>query len=294
MSRLYSGSNKEHGDYRGSYTYVEYASISEYHDYMDKPGVSGRDSSSSSRDNGRWAGTETFEDAVSLMVKGDKESFDMVMSSKQKTDALFKDMKVDKAKMVNSVEGFQPIVANALLGLPNSMINVKKEPKSVKVIDIVYNSSIGAGTNVDDIRLRGAYLLSSIEQLEKNGYRVNLYASKINVTGSDITGHIVKIKDAMSPLNILKVAFYIINPAYLRRISFKIDEVEERIIDCTKNGYGAATSFDKVKDVMKGSFSNKDILIFDKSVDIWEDNSDENNIESIKEFLSGKITLFED
>lgn len=293
MSRLYSGSNNTHGSYKGSYTYIEYDNITEYHKCMDLPTVPGRDNSSTSSGNGSWAGTDSLGEAVELMVKGDKESYEEIVKAKHKTDAMFRDMKISKRRMFNSVEGFQPIVPNAIQGLPISMINIKQEPKTVKIIDIIYNSSIGAMTDVDDIRLRGALLLSSIEQLEKNGYRVNLYASKINVQGNDVTGHIVKIKDAMSPLNILKVAFYIINPAYLRRISFKIDEVEERLIDCT-GGYGQASEFDKVRDIVVDSFNNKDILIYDKKVDVWSDNSDEDNINAIKDFLSGKIELTED
>lgn len=292
MSRLYEGRCSDYNDeLEGQYTYVEYDSIQEFHSYMNKQGVAGRDNSSQQRGNSDWSGTDSLEEAISLMTKGDTDSHAKIKHMKTKTDAMFKDMHVDKPKMVNSVEGFQPIVANALLGLPNSMINIKKEPKKIKVIDIIYNSSIGAATDANDIILRGAYLLSTIEQLEKNGYRVNLYASKLSIYRDGITGHIVKIKDSMSPLNTLKVAFYLINPAYLRRIAFKIDEAEDRIQDCTNSGYGAATRFKETQEVVSKTFSNNDMLFFDRSVDVWSDNSDEENIAAIKELFNNKVQI---
>lgn len=288
MSRLYKGSCNTYTDLNGNYGYVEYNSIKEYHDYINnKERVRGRDRSSESGDSG-WSGSSSLEEASELMIKGDKESLSIMKKHKSKTDSLFKDHVVDKVRTVNSVEGFQPIVANAIMGLPESMIKTERKPNKVKVVDIFYNSSASAGVDKDEIAFKGAMLLSTIEQLEKNGYRVNLYVGKVSYNDGDIFGHIVNIKQAMSPLNMLKTSFYIIHPSFLRRICFKIDETEERIKDCTNDGYGQATNYSSIRDIVKGTF-NKDMLFFDGNVDIDSDNSDDDNMKAINKMLKGLI-----
>jgi len=298
MSRLYSGSiknlTKEHGiDFRNvsnEFTYVQYDSIDQYHKTLLGRKVSGRDDSSETRGDSSWYGTSSFEEAYDLMVKGDTDSLSLVNKYKEITDAMFKDSTINKVRAVNSVEGYQPIVPNALLGLPQSMINTVRNPKKVKIIDIFANASAAASINKDEIAFQGAMLLSTVEQLEKNGYRVNVYVGKISRVSRSASGHIVKIKDSMSPLNALKMSFYLVNPSFLRRVCFKIDEVEEQIQDLTHNGYGSADAYDDITNIIKCTF-NKDLVVYDKECGVRSKNSDKENIDAINKLLGDRIGL---
>src|SRR5699024_8082513 len=109
MSRLYKGDCSKYTEENGTYTYVEYTNIEEYFKMIkDKPIVRGRDNSSETGDSG-WSGTNSLNEAINLMTKGDKESMKLLTITKTVTDAMFKDVEVKKPKNVNSVEGHQPI-----------------------------------------------------------------------------------------------------------------------------------------------------------------------------------------
>ena len=289
MSRLYKGQCDSYTDLEGQYTYVEYTDIQQFIKTLHDSRVKGRNNSSEDGDSG-WSGTNSLDEAISLLTKGDKESLSLLNNAKVITDAMFKDVKVNKPKNVNSVEGHQPIVPHAIMGLPESMIKTVRQPKKNKVVNIFINSSQSGGTNKEDIAFHGAMMLSAIEQLEKNGYRVGIYVGKIAyLSGSEsVTGYIVNIKQPMAPLNILKCSFYMVNPSFLRRISFKIDETEPKIKDCTHNGYGQATNYKDIENIVSGTFKES-MLVYDTRVEIDKDMSDEDNMNNIKEFLSGYL-----
>lgn len=289
MSRLYKGQCSNYTDLEGQYTYVEYTDMQQFIKTLHDKRVSGRDNSSEDSGSG-WSGTSSLDEAISLLTKGDKESLSLLNNAKVVTDAMFKDVKVNKPKNVNSVEGHQPIVPHAIMGLPESMIKTVRQPKKNKVVNIFINSSQSGGTDKEDIAFHGAMMLSAIEQLEKNGYRVGIYVGKIAYLSSSesVTGYIVNIKQPMSPLNILKCSFYIVNPSFLRRISFKIDETEPKIEDCTHSGYGQATNYEDIENIVSGTFKES-MLVYDTRVEIDKDMTDEDNMNNMKEFLSGYL-----
>lgn len=289
MSRLYKGQCNDYTDLDGQFTYVEYTSIQQFIDMLHAKRISSRDNSSEDTDSD-WSGTSSLDEAITLLTKGDKESLTLLKDAKAITDVMFKDVEVKRPKNVNSVEGHQPIVPHAIMGLPESMIKTVRQPKKNKVVNIFINSSQSGGTKKEDIAFHGAMMLSAIEQLEKNGYRVGIYVGKIAYLSESesLTGHIVNIKQPMAPLNILKCSFYMVNPSFLRRICFKIDETEPKIEDCTHSGYGQATNYDNIEDVVTNTFREK-MLVYDNRIDIDKDNSNEENIDNMIEFLSGYL-----
>src|SRR5699024_2292604 len=139
---------------------------------------------------------------------------------------------------------------------PESMIKTERPPMNNKVVNIFINSSASAGTDKEEIAFHGAMLLSAVQQLKNNGYRVGLYVGKIAYLNSneDITRHIVSIEPPMARLILLKYSYDLINPSFLRRRCFRIDEVEDKIIDCTRVGYGQATSYSQIEEIVKGTF----------------------------------------
>ena len=135
------------------------------------------------------------------------------------------------------------------------MIASKKIVTKTKVINIIYNISVPGSLEASGIVNAGAKMVSIIRYLEQNNIRVNLYT--IWATWDKKSGHrcafYVKIKDAGAPLNLLNIAYPIINPSMLRRHGFKwLETIPTKIPtgDYLK-GYGAPVSGAAIPDCAK-------------------------------------------
>lgn len=272
MSKLYK-------DESGSV--IAYGGLSEYFKVLEKPRVIGRDDCSHNKDSG-WTGSRDFSEAKDLMMGGDDNSHNTIMSLKSETDKYYIEDSKNKIRTFNDVVGYTPNVPNAIMGLPQSMINSKREPKKHKVVDILVNRSRSGGTSKSQIEYEGALILSFLDALERDGYRVNLYVGKINWLRSmhKVNGHIVPIKKATEPLNIKKTAFYLVHPSYLRRIGFRIDEVEEQIEDTTHDGYGQVINREIQHEFIHKHINDK-FMIIDDGLHLDEYDDTENNIDKL-------------
>lgn len=174
----------------------------------------------SQSDNFDFSLTKDWEEAIELYQYGYLDILEEVKSK------LKKEMKVQKAvknrKVTTAVQGFVPHVPNALLGLPNSMINIKQEPKKVKAISIIYAITANAGTEAEDFIKSGISLLALINNLELQGIRVNLKIMFNNAYIEDeaVFGT-VNVKGYREHLDIQKLCFPIAHPSMFRRIGFK-------------------------------------------------------------------------
>lgn len=277
MSKLYK-------DFVGSI--VEYSGLPEYFKALEKPRVSGRRETSDERDSG-WSGSDNFQEAKDLMMGGDEYSHNTIMKLKSETDKYYIQDAKNKIRTFNDVVGYTPNVPNAIMGLPQSMVNAKREPKKHKVVDIFVNRSRSGMTSTEQIEYEGALILSFLDALERDGYRVNLYVGKVNWLGSKdrVNGHIVPIKRATEPLNIKKTAFYLIHPSYLRRIGFRIDEVEEQIEDTTHNGYGQVTNRETQHRFIHKHINDRFMIIDDGlDLDMYDDTED--NIDKLNRLFN--------
>lgn len=272
MSKLYK-------DRLGSV--VEYSGLTEYFKVLEQPRISGRRDSSDDSDS-YWSGSRSFDEAKDLMMGGDENSHNTIMKIKSETDKYYIQDAKNKIRTFNDVVGYTPNVPNAIMGLPQSMLNAKREPKKHRVVDIFVNRSRSARTGTDQIEYEGALILSFLDALERDGYRVNLYVGKVNWLSSKdrVNGHIVPIKRATEPLNIKKTAFYLIHPSYLRRVSFRIDEVEDQIEDVTNDGYGQVNHRDVQHRFIHGHI-NKRLMVIDDGLDLDMDDDTEENIDKL-------------
>lgn len=260
---------------------VQYESMKEFDEMLeDSRHVSGRDNESSERGNGGWAGTDSWEEAETLRKYGDSESMKMLKDTKAITDASFQKFVGSKSKQFNDVLGFQPIVPNAIIGLPQAMVNQKRFPKKVKTVDVFVNASTACGVDKEDMALRGAFTLSAIDALERDGYRVNLYVGKLSWDGR-VVGGFINIKKAEHPMNLAKIAYYVVNPSYLRRTLFRLCENEELIPDITHSGYGSNSHFDSQKEFIRKAMGSKQLVVVDSSINISTDKSEEENVSLI-------------
>ena len=174
-----------------------------------------------SRSNTEFTGTESVDVAQKLLKYGDKVNADKIAATIRKIKAQGKGNET-RNKLYNSPCGFMPIVPKVLAGDPNNMLAIKKQAyNSTKVLNIAYNVAVDCTRTTEDLIKTAAKVANVIASLEKNGYRVNLYAYSC---GRDLRFNyyslLVKIKDSGKYLDTLRIAYALVNPSFYRRHIF--------------------------------------------------------------------------
>ena len=265
--------------------FVRYDSMREFDNALTSETIDGRGYQSHNGDQD-FTGTSSFDESEKLRKYGDFESHKMLQTFKSKTDTFIKDATGKRTRNFNDVMGYQPIVPNAIIGLPKAMINQRREVKKDKIVTLLWICDHPWHVSKDDIALKGAYTLSLIESLERNGYRVKVYAGSASKVRSQ-QGFFINLKRADRPLNTVKLAYYLVNPSFLRRTSFRISESEAALPDSTHDGYGRVSDREHVREILT-SFIGKSIII-DSSVDISTGNSSKDNLNALQERVSGCV-----
>ncbi len=164
----------------------------------------------------KFHGVRTYEQALELLKNGYQPTVNALSSA-------LKMSRTGNGKRIsfeNNVHGFAPIVPLALKGIPNSMINTTMKPIKCKVVDVYYDMGISWSHTPNEIIEAGQVLLGVIIELEKQGYRFNLYAMQgfCNEDGADIL--CVKVKSSDKPLDLKRISFPLTHPAFFRVIGF--------------------------------------------------------------------------
>lgn len=187
----------------------------------------------------RFTGTESFEQAQSLLKFGDKENADKINATIRKIKAQGKGNQT-RNNLYNSPCGFLPIVPKVLAGDPQNMLAIKKQTyQSTKVLNVVYNTTVHGSIKKENMLNVAAKIANIIASLEKNGYRINLYvffAAKDCYKENTQASCIIKIKDAGKYLDTLRIAYPLVNSSFLRRHLFAyLERLPEYIL---VDGYG--------------------------------------------------------
>lgn len=190
-----------------------------------------------------FTGTESLKEANELLQYGDK-------ASAQKLD---KQMRINAAKgsgmkrkstVKKDFTGFAPIVGAYLAGDAECMLNIHtRMRKHSRVVNLLWNISIPAQVDAEEIVEQGARVLSLVDSLERRGYSVNLstmFASMSNGKKECVICT-VKVKDASQRMSVLKCAYPLVNPSFLRRHTFQYLERHPQITASDYSyGYGHA------------------------------------------------------
>ena len=188
-------------------------------------------------------------------------------------------------KSFNDVVGFQPIVPNAIMGLPKSMINTRIAPIKTKVIDVYYEMTCAAYTDSDDLIKAGQKMLGVIMELEAQGYRFNLYCTQGYYNQSQGCDMLcLKVKSANQPMDLKRMSFPIAHTAFFRGMGF---EWYSKFPKGTyRGGYGHAISYDKSQEQIQDEYRKlwgKSVIYFAaKTIIEKKDKADE----YIKEVLT--------
>lgn len=229
------------------------------------------------RDIDSWFGVKSYDEALELLRNGYQPTVDAM-------GGVFKASRNGVAKRItfqNQIQGFAPVVPLALKGAPNCMVNMTMKPIKAKVIDVCYDMTASCSVKSSDIIKAGQALLGTIVELEKQGYRFNIYAvqSYSDEVSCDMLA--VKVKSSGQPLDLKRISFPLTHTAFFRVIGFdwysKVPGGKHR------SGYGHALGYEinnaELQESAKQLFG-KSAVYFSAANIIGKDK------ESIKEVLT--------
>jgi hypothetical protein len=198
-----------------------------------------------------FTGTKSYEESDKLMLSGDSTNLDKLESVKGID--VTKIAGVQKRNIcTKSIAGGFPIVPVYLAGVPKNMMAAKKIETKSKVISLIYNKSVDCSIPAENIINAGAKLVSIIKYIESKGIRINLYLASKTIKNGQILSFAIKIKDSGAPLNVLNIAYPLINPSIIRRQFLKFIETCPIEIDkYFPYGYGHPTEIIKTDDICK-------------------------------------------
>lgn len=162
-----------------------------------------------------WSGVKSFSEVEELLRTGYQPTVDAmkdVWKGKSGTGTRF--------SFRNEIVGYAPVVPLALKGVPNCMMSMQMKPIKAKVLDVYYDITSSCGTSSDAIIKVGQSILGAIIDLEREGYRFNLYAVQTYSGGSDCDMLVVKVKSAGQPLDLKRVSFPLTHTAFFRVFGF--------------------------------------------------------------------------
>lgn len=221
-----------------------------------------------------------------------EEAYEMLRSGYQPTvDALKDKIKVTatekRFRIYDDVTGFIPIVPNAIIGLPKSMVNSSMKPIKMKVLDVYYDMTASCSVDSDDLIKAGQKMLGVILEMEAQGYRFNLYSTQNYYDSSNGADMVcVKIKSANQPFDLKRMSFPTSHTAFFRGIGF--EWYSKFPLGTYRFGYGHSVAYDNDNDTVQDEFKRlfgRNAIFFSAATIIKEgDDADE----YIRKVLSGK------
>lgn len=241
-----------------------------------------RDVYESNSGDGTFSLTKSYEEACSLLKYGYNKILEEVDRKrkellKTKSYLIIPNQKLPK----NMPIGYVPNVPNAIQNIPNSMINIEKDPKKEKSISIIYHFGASWMEKAEDFVKAGVALVSAINILERSGFRTKLSVCFFPAKGnSQILYPTLRLKDYKDNFNIKKLCFPLAHPSMFRRIGFKYCETCPRLTDLDfKFGYGRTIhdteTENKILKEIKQNFDKNCIIINYKTIKDFDYNPEE-------------------
>ena len=112
---------------------------------------------------------------------------------------------------------------NAIIGLPNSMLNRRDKIQPSRVINIILDIAVSGTTDKEIFLKAGKNIYSFIQSIEATGTKVNLSVMD-NMYIKRVKRFVclfVKIKDSKQAINPQLISYPIIHPSFFRRHVFR-------------------------------------------------------------------------
>lgn len=157
-------------------------------------------------------GVNTWSDACELLQHGYKAIVPKLQKRIEMTargDGL-------KTAFRNDVVGFAPVVPLSMIGVPNCMVNTYKKPIRNKVVNIYYDRTALGNRSTSEIENTAVKFISTLIDLEMQGYRFNLTVVKTQADSTDADMMMLKIKDANAPLDLQRMTYPLVHTSFAR------------------------------------------------------------------------------
>lgn len=191
--------------------------------------------------------TKTYEEAEDLLLHGWEDMAKKLNTKLQRMNV----SKQTKQKTVYDVCGYQCSVPRYLQGIPTSMINKQTIKQKQKVLNIYKSISYTWKVSTKTIIDESVKVLHCVNELEKQGYRINLFIIVALQSRDRNNIILVKIKDASQKMNVKQVAFPLVHPSMLRRMIFRVIEIAEEYNHRFVHGYGMPFDIRGYKNIVK-------------------------------------------
>lgn len=167
-----------------------------------------------------FCGTKNWDEAQDLLKHGYKEGTKDLLNCKTSVKVI---TPTRKKQIFADVTGFSPIVPNAIIGLPNSMLNRRDKIQPSRVINIILDIAVSGTTDKEIFLKAGKNIYSFIKSIEATGTKVNLSVMD-NMYVKSVKRFVclfVKIKDSKHAINPQLISYPIIHPSFFRRHVFR-------------------------------------------------------------------------
>lgn len=195
------------------------------------------------KDLGKWEGVKDYEEALTLLRNGYQPTVE-----KLKEQIRFNKAGAGKRiSFQNNIVGYAPVVPLAMMNVPNCMVDMKMKPIKCKVLDIYYDMTCSSGTSSKQIIENGQKLLGTIIELEKQGYKFNLYAMQTYSNDKSADMLLIKIKSSNQPLDLKRISFPLTHTAFFRVIGFDWYSKTPKGVYRSAYGHALAHEFGKTE-----------------------------------------------
>ena len=181
----------------------------------------------------------SYDQALSWLYNYDKHI--QLFKTNLKDVDTNKTIEYKKTKNVIGVAGFQPVIPNALMGLPNSMISTQVVSKKSKVLNVLVDSTYAYSTTSREVAEKFSQILAHLTGLEKQGFRVRISLMYLfGKSGNNNKVHVCKIllKSENQPIDLKRMMFPLTNLGAFRLFGW---DWYERLPEGEQiSGYGQA------------------------------------------------------
>ncbi len=233
----------------------KYDSVSAWVDALAKPNnfggaYTGR--SSERKGDARWAGTNTYPEALQLLKDGWADGLEKIKkTSVTLTEQIIKVLEVPELQY--DVTGQDLDIGRFVAGEPEDFVTVEPAEQETypKVLHVVANISASAAVDADTIMLKGAAIVALVDALEMHGKRVIVdIVSTADGQNDAVEQHQtwVRIKESDGPVQLANLVMLIAHPSTLRRLMFREMEMNDADNDW-KGRFGAGHGYGSPGDI---------------------------------------------
>lgn len=196
------------------------------------------ESSSDRRGADNFCSTNSLKEAIHKMVYTDDELYKEFLEYKRQFKNNLDGKTKNKSKIINDYVGFTPNVPNYILGVPQDMIGNIPKPVTTKILNLGIVASVACACSSNQLHQLGLTVSTVIDNLEKQGYRCNLYLIYVVKCDNENSIFCLKLKSDSEPLNMKKLVFPLCSSGMFRRIGFYWIEASDMNNEATRWCYG--------------------------------------------------------